>query len=371
ENLEGFKAILLCNTLFSTASYLDQECMDLADEARSTMAGITVHSVLEDEAYNLCSTYLSMPIGRMFAENYVSPDTKQTVEDVITEVVAIYKKRLSATEWLGKETRAKAIEKLDNLRVRVAYPDDWSKYDVSDIVFSEEGSLVDDILAIDLHTYHEQMKSLLEPIDPEKWNGLSPQTVNAFYNPMDNSINILAGILGGTLYNPEGSIEEIAGGIGIVIGHEITHGFDTLGSQYDKNGNMNNWWTDADRAAFVALTDKVDAYFSAIEVLPGKYVDGQLTIGETVADLGGLSCMLEMAKNYENFNYEAFFKTYARIWPQKESIEIAEMLLQDVHAPSYLRTNVIVQQFQEFYDAFGITKGDGMYLAPKRRLSVW
>ncbi|MEG0273370.1 MAG: M13 family metallopeptidase [Hydrogenoanaerobacterium sp.] len=371
ENIEGFKAILLCNTISKIAPYLDQECMVILDEFRSTMAGITIHSVLEDKAYNLCSEYLDMTIGRMFAENYVSPDTKQTVEKLITEVVAIYKKRLSATEWLGKETREKAIEKLDNLQVRVAYPDDWSKYDVSDIVFSKEGSLIDDILAIDLHSHHEQIKSLLEPIDSEKWDGLSPQTVNAFYNLTDNSINIMAGILGGVFYNPEGSIEETTGGIGVIIGHEITHAFDTRGSQYDKNGNLNNWWTDADRAAFVELTNKVDAYFSSIEVLPGKYVDGQLTIGETVADLGGFSCMLEMAKNYKNFNYESFFKKYAHIWPEKESIELSERLLQDVHAPGYLRTNVTVQQFQEFYDTFGISEGDGMYLAPKRRLSVW
>ncbi|MEG2388567.1 MAG: M13 family metallopeptidase [Clostridia bacterium] len=371
ENLEAFKAMLLCNTLRASVAYLDQPCIDLLDEVESTVSGMKITSVLEDEAYTACSNVLGMAIGKMFAENYLSPETKENVENLIGEVVAIYKNRLAKSEWLGKETREKAIEKLDNLRVRVAYPDDWSKYDVSDIVFPEDGNLLDDMLAISLHTYHDQLKSLQEPIDPEKWPSLTPQTVNAFYSLFDNSINILGGILGGAFYDPNGSIEQTAGGIGIVIGHEITHGFDTKGSQCDKDGNMNNWWTDADRAAFVALTDKVDAYFSAIEVLPGQFVDGQLTISETVADLGGFSAMLELAKDYENFDYDLFFKTYARVWPQQATMEVQESQLLDVHAPGHLRTNVTVQQFQEFYDTYGVTEGDGMYLAPECRLSVW
>ncbi|MEG0124948.1 MAG: M13 family metallopeptidase [Clostridia bacterium] len=371
ENLEAFKALLLCNTLRESAAYLDQECIDLMDASASAVAGITVKSILEDSAYSFCSDHLGMAIGRMYTENYVSPETKKDVENVIAQVVKIYKARLSNTQWLGEKTREQAILKLDHLRIRVAYPDDWSKYDVSDIVFPEGSSLLEDMLVIARHTHLQQIQDLLKPIDLDKWNGLSPQSINAFYSFTDNSINILAGILGGAFYDPQGSIEQTLGGIGVIIGHELTHGFDTAGSQYDQNGNMNNWWTDADRAAFVALTDRVDAYYSAIEALPGKFVDGQLTIGETVADLGGFSCMLEMAKGYENFDYELFFKTYARLWPQQTPVEIQEMQLQNVHAPSYLRANVTVQQFQEFYDTFDITPNDGMYLAPEQRLAVW
>ncbi|MEG0050448.1 MAG: M13 family metallopeptidase, partial [Clostridia bacterium] len=292
ENLEAFKALLLCNTLRESAAYLDQECIDLMDASASAVAGITVKSILEDSAYSFCSDHLGMAIGRMYTENYVSPETKKDVENVIAQVVKIYKARLSNTQWLGEKTREQAILKLDHLRIRVAYPDDWSKYDVSDIVFPEGSSLLEDMLVIARHTHLQQIQDLLKPIDLDKWNGLSPQSINAFYSFTDNSINILAGILGGAFYDPQGSIEQTLGGIGVIIGHELTHGFDTAGSQYDQNGNMNNWWTDADRAAFVALTDQVDAYYSAIEALPGKFVDGQLTIGETVADLGGFSCML-------------------------------------------------------------------------------
>lgn len=372
DNLEAFKAKLICNTVIAGAGYLDQECRDLMDAADSVVGGMEVHSVLEDDAYELCSTYFSMAIGRMYAENFVSPDTKQEIEKVIADTVKIYKQRLEANTWLGAETRAKAVEKLDNLRVRVAYPDDWSKYEINDMKFPENGTLIDYTLEIAKHSVRDTIKNVLEPIDHEKWpQTISPQTINAFYSPNDNSINILAGILGGAVYDPEGSIERTLGGVGIVIGHEITHGFDTRGSQYDKNGNMISWWTDEDRAAFTSKTDKVNAYYSAIEALPGKFVDGELTIGETVADLGGVSCALEMARAYENFDYDLFFRTYAGIWATQTPAETEEVLLKDSHAPGYLRTNVTIQQFQEFYDTYDIKEGDGMYLAPEARLSVW
>ncbi|MEF9878879.1 MAG: M13 family metallopeptidase [Clostridia bacterium] len=371
ENIEGFKAMLICNTLHDGATYLDQTCIDLLDEASSTAMGMPVKSVLTDDAYAICSENLGMAIGKMYTDEYVSPETKKNVQGIIADVVKLYKNRLSNMDWMSEETRQKAIEKLDHLRVRVAYPDDWSKYDVSDIVLPENGTLIDDMLVINKHLANELLKSLAGPIDLEKWVGLAPQMINAFYNPTDNSINIMSGALGGVLYTDNGSIEQILGGVGTMIAHEITHGFDTMGSQYDKDGNFSNWWTDEDFAAFVARTDKVNAYFSSIEALPGQFVDGQLTIGETVADLGALSCMLEMAKGYENFDYATFFEVYARIWPELEPMEVQQMLLMDSHAPGYLRTNVTVQQFQEFYDTFEVVEGDGMYLAPERRLTVW
>lgn len=188
----------------------------------------------------------------------------------------------------------------------------------------------------------------------------------------DNSINVPAAILGGVFYDPEASEAEQMGSLGMIIGHEITHGFDSNGSQYDKDGNLSNWWTEEDRTAFNERTQKVADYFSQFEVVNGAKVNGQMTIGETVADLGGISCMMEIAGGIENFDYAAFFKSYAHLWRTQTLAQIEELILQsDVHPPGYLRTNAIVQQFQEFYDAFGVKEGDGMYLAPEERLSVW
>ncbi len=369
ENVEAFKDYLLCRTLLSAVSYLDQECVDIMDEANSILAGMEYHTVLENNAYLVCSNMLGMAVGRMYTENCVSPETKREIEEIIAKSVAVYKERLSRNDWLGEETRLKAIEKLDHLRVRVAYPDDWSKYDMSDTEL--DGNLLNDVYAIAQHSYNKRLERATQPVDLDSWEGLYPQTVNAYYRPSDNSINILAGILGGVFYGADRSVEEKLGGIGMVIGHEITHGFDTTGSQFDKDGNLNNWWTDEDRAAFTERTEKVGEYYGAIEVLSGKFVDGQLTIGETVADLGGLSCMLELGQAYESFDYQRFFTAYAHLWREAETETVQEILLQDAHAPGYLRTNVTVQQFEAFYDAFEVKEGDGMYLAPEKRLSVW
>ena len=201
---------------------------------------------------------------------------------------------------------------------------------------------------------------------------MSPQTVNAGYSPTDNSINIPAGILGGAVYDPEASDARKLSGIGMVIGHEISHGFDDMGSQFDKDGNLLNWWTEEDRAAFDERTAKVSAYFSRFEVLPDVFVNGELTKGEAVADLGSMSCMMEIAKDIPDFDYEAFFKNYAQLWRRLRTAEGVENAARtDPHPPNFLRTNAIVQQFEEFYDTFGVTEGDGMYLPIEERLSVW
>ena len=178
-------------------------------------------------------------------------------------------------------------------------------------------------------------------------------------------------MLGGNFYTEGGSEAANMGRIGAVVGHEITHGFDSMGCMYDKDGNLSNWWTAEDSAAFAERTKKVSDYFGSIQVLPGKNVDGELVVTEAVADLGGVSCMLEIAKNIKDFDYDDFFTSFARIWRCQNSQQVEEILLQDSHPPGYLRTNVNVQQFSEFYDTFGIKEGDPMYLAPEKRLSVW
>ena len=373
ENVEGFKAWLIYQTLTGTAGMLDQECLDIMTEYSGARIGSTqIELPVEQLAYQACSTTFDMAIGKLYAENYVTEETKQDVTELVNDAVTVFRQRLEENEWLGDETKAKALEKLDTLKVRVAYPDDWSLYDYSDYALPEEGGIIDDMLAVREKSMSEKVDKAKAEIDKDLWM-TSPQEVNAFYQPTDNSINIPAGILGGDFYDPNGTVEQQMGSLGIIIGHEITHGFDSnMGSLYDKDGNLSNWWTEEDRAAFKERTDKVGAYYAGIEVLPGKYVNGEYTIGETVADLGGMSCMLELAKGIDGFDYQTFFESWAKVWKLQESEETAEYMLQiDTHAPGYLRANVNAQQFQEFYDAFGVEEGDGMYLAPEERLSVW
>lgn len=371
ENLEGFRAFLLYNMLHAAAGLLDQECMDLLDEYNSTIAGSQVKSDLREISYALCSGLLDMAMGKLYAENYVAPETKQQVTDIVNQVVAVYRERLENNDWLGKETRTRAIEKLDALKIRVAYPDDWSLYDYSDLDFQENDNLLDYMLMIRAKNQSQKTLKAVAEVNKDMWP-MSPQTVNACYLFTDNSINIPAGILGGVFYDPSASREAQMGAIGMIIGHEITHGFDTTGSTYDKDGNLKNWWTDEDQAAFQERTKKVAEFFGKLEVLPGVYVDGYLTLGETVADLGAVSCMLEIAKEIDDFDYKTFFMSYAQIWRAQRLPNMTEVLVQtDPHPPGYLRTNATVQQMQEFYDTFGITEQDGMYLPPEERLTVW
>jgi len=374
ENLEAWKDILLYEAEQNMIMALNQECVDIHDEGNSTVYQTDYKTDPETSAYTRTSNLLDMEIGRMYCDAYVTEKTKQDVKNLINQVISFYRKRLSNESWLSEETRKKAIGKLDAIIIRVAYPDDWSVYDCSGLNFkdrSEGGNLLEDINTIYKFNNQKSLKEAGGPTDRRKWI-MSPQTVNGGYDPSDNSINIPSGILGGVFYDPDRSEASNMGGVGMTIGHEISHAFDTSGSQYDKDGNLSNWWTDKDRAAFRERVKKVENYYSTFEPISGIHVDGELTRGETVADLSGMTCMLEIAKSKENFSYSDFFTSWARKFKGKMTSGYVEMLLrEDPHAPQYLRINVTAQQFQEFYDTFGVTEGDNMYLAPEDRLSVW
>ena len=374
ENVEQIKAYLICDIAFNLSYILDQTCLDLWDEWTSTVYGMEVKTDVEDVAYNYCSNLLDMLVGRMYSDAYVTEETKANVEAMVDGVVTVYRGRLENCSWLSEETRQMALRKLDNLTVRVAYPNDWSRYETAALNFAGNdagGDLISSCLAIDSYFLQYQIDRLTTPTDGGWWI-TTPQAVNAFYDAGDNSINIPAGILGGAFYDPQAPDETNMGRIGMIIAHEITHAFDDFGSQYDEKGNFVNWWTEADYDAFYARLSDVSAYFSQFEVLPGLYVNGDLVVGEAVADLGALSCMLEIARAEEDFDYALFFEGYAAMWRELQTAAgMEDRVRTDPHPPQYLRTNAIVQQFEEFYETYGIVEGDGMYLAPEARLSVW
>ena len=369
ENIEGFKAMMLASLVNSAASYLDYECLNTIAKKEQAVDGTDGSVQLDELSYKLTSERLPIQIGRMYTESCFSEETKRDVKGIIEKIVGIYRARLMANDWLSESTREKAIRKLDNMALNVGCPDEWP--DTSALEFKEEGTLLDAALAVYEYEEQRQAKDVNQPVDRSRW-GMPPQTVNGFYDPSNNSINILAAILGGAYYTPGGSDEVNLAGIGVVIGHEITHAFDVNGSQFDENGNMVNWWTDEDRATFVERTDKAAAYLDTFEPLEGIHVNGQLNISEAVADLGGMSSALELARSIPDFDYRTFFETYVKVWPRQTTFEETERrLLTDTHPLGFLRSNVTVQQFMEFYEAFDIKPGDGMYLAPEDRLSVW
>lgn len=373
ENLEGLKALLLYDVFGKTCKYLDQGFLDIYNEKIAAVYGISGEQPLEQMAYDDCNKYLAMAVGKIYVDNYFTEDVKQDVEETIDMVRSVFKERLRTEDWLTDETREKAVEKLDAMTVRVGYPDVWTDYSSLALRSAEDGgNLMDNMVRIYSFEKERAKQKIGTSVQKGEWSECYPQEVNAFYNEKDNSINIPAGILGGAFYDKDGTKEQRLGGIGSIIGHEFTHAFDTLGSQYDKDGNRKNWWTDEDRAAFKERTDKVAAYYDQIEVLPDLTVDGELTIGETVADLGGIACMMDIAKTIDGFDYKAFFNAYAQVWRKSASEAFCTMQTSaDAHPLGYVRTNVNVQQMQEFYDAYGLGENDGMYVAPDERLAVW
>lgn len=374
ENVESIKAYLICDIAFYLSDILDQTCMDLWDEWTSTVYGMEVKTDVEDAAYNYCSNLLDMLVGRMYSDAYVTEETKANVESMIDGIVTVYRKRLENNGWLSAETKRMALRKLDNLTVRVAYPNDWSRYETASLRFPGNeagGNLISSFQAINSYFLRHQIDRLTTPTDGGWWI-TTPQTVNAFYDAGDNSINIPAGILGGIFYDPQAPVETNMGGIGMIIAHEITHAFDDFGSQYDEMGNFANWWTDADYKAFYGKLNGVSAYFSQFEVLPDLRVNGDLVVSEAVADLGAMSCMPEIARGMDAFDYALFFEAYAAMWRKLETVSGVENLVRtDTHPPQYLRSNAIVQQFEQFHETYEISENDGMYLAPEKRLSVW
>ncbi|WP_455597415.1 M13-type metalloendopeptidase [Cloacibacillus porcorum] len=372
ENLEDIKSYLIIRTLLSTANLLDRETRGWAVEHGNAVMGSSGAIPDDKYAYEMVSAYLGEPLGRLYAEKYADPKTKARIEEFIAKVVGYYRNMLHGESWLSESTRNKAVTKLDNLTVRVAYPDKWEDFSALDFKDTKEGgNLVEAVAAIADFERLRDVKLVNTKVDRSKWLA-DPQEVNAYYSPSDNSINIPAGILGGAFYSPKGGEEELLGGIGMVIGHEITHAFDTNGSQFDENGNFVNWWTEADRKAFDKRSKKISDYFSTLEVMPGVKADGELVLSEAIADLGGLSCVTAIGRGVPGFDFSKFFKAYARLWRNRKTKEAEEQRIkEDVHPLSYLRTNVNVQQIPEFYTAFGVKPGDGMYLAQEERVALW
>lgn len=374
ENLDDIKSYLIIRTLLSTANLLDRKTRVLSIERRNAILGTSGEIPDDTYSYEMTSGWLGEPLGRVWAERHASPETKANIEHLISQVVDYYREMLRGESWLTQATREKAIAKLDELTVRVSYPDKWEDYyalDFRDAI--NGGTLLEAAAAIDKFELKRDVKLVNTKVDKTKWIA-EAQMVNAYYSPSDNSINIPAGILGGVFCPENGKAEweKILGGIGMVIGHEITHAFDTNGSQYDEHGNFINWWTDEDRAAFKERAKSISDYYSKFNAFHDLPVDGELVLSEAIADLGGLSCMAAIGRSIEGFDFAEFFRSYARVWRCKTTRQAEEYRVkQDVHPLPFMRTNVNVQQLPEFYETFGVKEGDGMYLAPEERISLW
>lgn len=374
-HLADLKAYLRLSILAGYGGYLSRDFQDAADAYQEAFLGVS--GTLSDEAMatQLVQQYLSDELGRLYAEKYFSEEAKADVEDMVYDFIDIYKDRIRSLGWMSDTTRAKAIEKLDALGVKVGYPDEgkWNDYfkGVTLKTADEGGSYFDNIIT--MMKAQEQM--LIEwqnrPVNKDLWP-MAAYTVNACYVPANNEIVFPAGILQAPLYDVNASREENLGGIGYVIAHEITHAFDNNGAKYDREGNAADWWTAEDYAAFQQLCDEVAAYYDGVEAAPGITCNGALTLSENIADLGAAQCILEAAQREANPDLETLFRAVANTWcstMQRDTAAYYATL--DVHAQDKLRVNRVLQTLDEFYTTFGITEGDGMWVAPENRVAIW
>ena len=375
ENVGLLRDWMTLKAAFSVSTLLDQETYQQVDAISNAVMGVTGETSEDDNALQSVLGMLPVPMDNLYIQAYCTQQQRQDMLDIIEDVVAYYRTMLESVDWLSDETREKAIEKLDNMRVNAVYPDelgDWSALDFAGI--EDGGSLLAANAAVQDYVLSLQSDKIDTAVDKDKWDQLTMQTaqVNAFYNPQNNSINIMAGILSGEIYNEDMSYEQKLGAIGTVIGHEISHAFDTNGSQFDKDGAISNWWTDEDYAAFQARAAKLAAWYDGFIPWDGANYSGQQVQTEAIADMGGMKCLLAIAAQQDNFDYDAFFRQYATVWRmQALPAYLVTLVAQDTHPMRYLRVNATLAQFDEFIDFYGIQEGDGMYVAPEDRVAVW
>ena len=369
DNFELFKNWALIRVIRENASYLDDEMREINGRYGRALSGSKKPVSQRKFAFYLARDMFSQVAGDYYGKKYFGPQAKADVHHMVEQMIKVYKGRLTNNQWLSKDTRDKAILKLDKLGIQVGYPDKIpALYDQFKV--DEEESLIANLNQLTVTANKELFSRWNKPVDRMRWE-MSAATVNAYYHPFKNIIVFPAAILQAPFYSLKQSSSQNYGGIGAVIAHEISHAFDNNGSLFDEFGNLNNWWTDEDSAHFKQLAQKMIEEFDGIP-FAGQKVNGKLTVSENIADAGGLSCALEAAKTEADFNAQEFFINWATIWRMKATEQYMQLLLSiDVHAPQKLRANIQAENLDDFYTAFDIKPGDEMYRAPEDRVHIW
>ena len=369
ETFESYKNWAYVTTLMGSCSLLSEQLRDLGGGFMRALSGIAAVSSAEKFAYQLASSMYSEPVGLYYGEKYFGEEAKKDITEIVQQIVATYQKRIAANDILEQATKEKAIVKLSKMGLKLAYPDRVEEI-YSKLVFDESKSLYDIVGSLRRIRMEENFAKLDQEVDRTHW-AMPGHMVNACYDPFVNDITFPAAILQPPFYSIHQTRSENLGGIGAVIGHEISHAFDSNGAKCDEYGNLNNWWTKADEKKFNKKVNAMIKQFDGIE-LPWGVCNGKFTVSENIADNGGMAVTLDIMSNTEGVSFEEYFANWARVWCQKAKPEYQALLLQvDVHGPNYLRTNMPPRNFPEWYAAFGVKKSDGMYLAPSKRVVIW
>ena len=379
-DLEQWKAFLTVRAIRSAAAYLSDEFVEVNfDFYGRTLSGTPELRARWKRGVALVEGGLGEAVGREYVARHFPPRSKELMDDLVANLLEAYRQSIADLDWMGEETKQRAFEKLDVFRPKIGYPVKWRDYSALQI---SKDDLVGNVTAISAFETDRQLRKIGAPVDRDEWFML-PQTVNAYYNPGTNEICFPAGILQKPFFDADADPAENYGGIGSVIGHEIGHGFDDQGAQYDGHGNLNDWWTSDDKAAFElkskALIDQYDGFEP--RNLPGEHVNGALTVGENIGDLGGLTIALKAYRIFLNgepvperdgvTGIQRLFFNWAYCWRTKRRKELDQQYLAtDPHSPPEFRAN-IVRNLDEFHDAFDTRPGDGLWLDPEDRVRIW
>ena len=356
-------------TLLDHTSLLSEELYAIGTTYRRALMGIPTDPTLQKRAYQTASQIYSEAVGVYYSRTYFGEEAKQDVVNLVKKVIETYKLRVSKNTFLSPATKEKAILKLSTITIKMGYPDAVHPF-FSTLVFDEADSYFDLRKKLSRIRLQFELDQLTMPVDRRRW-GMPGHMVNACYNPFVNDITFPAAILQKPFYSIHQSISENLGGIGAVIGHEISHAFDNNGAKFDENGNLANWWTEEDFKAFNALTKDMIDQFDGIP-FHGGTVNGELVVSENIADNGGLGVTLEIMHTLPDPDFKAYFINWAKVWCLKAKDEYIQLLLaSDVHSPNELRANMAPRNFDEWYEAFDVVSTDQMYIAPEKRISIW
>ncbi|WP_055436400.1 M13 family metallopeptidase [Lacinutrix algicola] len=383
-NVEDWKTYLRWSTFNSAAGSLSTE-LDKANWEfyGKTLNGAKKQRALDERALGSLNGTLGEALGKLYVDRKFPPEAKAKAEKMIKNVILAFENRINNLEWMSPETKVKAIEKLKATQIKIAYPDKWKDYSSLDIASTENGgSYLQNSLNAQAWNFKKDIDKLGKPVDKSEWY-MAPQVVNAYFNPSYNEIVFPAAILQPPFYNYTADDAVNYGGIGAVIGHEISHSFDDSGSRYDKDGNLNDWWTKEDLTKFEGLGADLAAQYSAIEVLPEVNINGKFTLGENIGDLGGVLAAYdalqlsygegERPEDIDGFTAEQrFFMSWATVWRTKMRDDALKTKIKtDPHSPGMNRAVQPLLNVDSFYEAFGIKEGDKMYIAPEDRVRIW
>ena len=383
-NIADVKLLFKWATMRGAATLLNDQTDKLNFEFYGkTLSGTPAQRARSERALDVVNGSVGEALGKLYVEKYFPEEAKKKANELVADLIAAYKIRINGLDWMSAETKKKALNKLGKMMIKIGYPDKWKDYSKLEVKsYANGGSYLQNMMNAAKFNIQKNVEKYGKPVDKTEWQ-MSPQTVNAYYNPTYNEIVFPAAILQAPFFDFRADAAVNYGGIGAVIGHEISHGFDDQGAQFDADGNLVNWWTPEDMAKFQAKGKMLADQYSAYEALPGKFVNGEFTLGENIGDLGGVFSAFEalglyLKRSGENEKIDGytpeqrFFLSWGTIWRNKiRDEELERRLMTDPHSPGYFRAIGPLQNHEGFYNAFQVKPGSKMYRPDSLRVKIW